>query len=364
MTQTEKKAIRTLTAQLLAIYEATSYIKDDAERYESFIKHLKQAFNKIFKNSDFKKLQHFSGTNIPCDTAYAITAKVDDNVKFAFTISLASFNDFLNLFGTLKQFVASGENKAFFLLEENTISTTKYDPHAPKDKDAEKKTRNYYQICQMPAPRDTPPKISDSEALYDTLILDGTISDTEDFSIVDNFFARPPERFSHFIRLALINFHIYHGGFELIHICRTCNNMFLPERSGDERGIFCTDKCRKAYHDRDNRLFNNCHQNQKNRIKTIQNFIEKNTGSKTTIDPPRQLYAATDCRTCIAIQEAISNNTTIKAGMCPILLSDENFQKLSKEYARIKNELKGNRKKSKKKTYGVEGYSIADDIKF
>jgi hypothetical protein len=96
----------------------------------------------------------------------------------------------------------------------------------------------------------------------------------------------------------------------------------------------------------------------------MQNFIEKILDARIKLASPHPISAVSDCRNCIAVKQAFSNNKKIQAGMCPILLSDNNFQKLSEEYARIKAELKGAKKKSKKKIYGVEDYSIADDIKF
>ena len=384
MSRARKTTIRTLMTLLLELYESINSIIDVEKRFIVFIERLESALRNTAIAFKSKELRQFTGAVTDTDTAYSFKFQIEGSSVFSFTISFASYNDYIALISTLKQFIASGKDKLFFMLEENQLTTKTYNKFIPKgpqsgatqsdgklpnksDDDKNKpeiKTREYYRLCTLPP--DDPLQIGnhDDDALYDALILDGTISDTQDFSIVDDFFTNPPETFSHFIRAILINFHLHNDGFGSIRICKTCQKMFLPERSGDERGLFCTTKCRKSYYDRYNRIFNNCHQNQMNRIRTMQNFIEKTLDARIKLASPDPISAVADCRNCIAVKEAILNDIKIKAGMCPILLSDINFQKLLEEYSRIKAELKGAKKRSKKKIYGVEDYSIADDIEF
>lgn len=382
MSRARKTTIRTLTTQILEVYESIASIEDVEKRFRVFIESLKSALRNTAIAFEAKELSQFTGASADIDTAYAFKFQIEGSSVFSFTISFASCNDYITLISTLKQFIASGKDKTFFILEENQLITKTYNksiskkPQSGATQSAEKlpskseddknkpeiKARDYYRLC--PLPPDDPLQIEnhDDDALYDALILDGTMSDTQDFSIVDDFFLNPPETFSHFIRSTLIHFHLHNDGFGSIRICKTCQKIFLPERSGDERGLFCTTKCQKSYYDRYNRIFNNCHQNQMNRIQTMRNFIEKSLDNRIKFDSPNPISAVSKCRNCIAVKEAISNNTRIKAGMCPILLSDSNFQKLSEEYDRLKLESKNDKKKSKKKVFGVEEYSVSDDI--
>ena len=362
MTAHAKTFFRVIFSQLLSIFEAVSQVNDRNMRYNLFIDRLTNAFNDSFQDLTTKEISKSTGLSNLNDTAYSFKFFNDKNVMYSFTTSYVSFEDYMKLFETLKKFIKDQKHKVFFLLEKNTVNTITHELIYSDKVRENKSTASYYKISQLPTVYNASPNNSDSEELYDALILEGSSSDTDDLSIVKDFFSRPPESFSHFVRSILINYHIHHDGLKSIHICRSCNRIFLPQRSGEDRGIFCTDSCKKNLYNTTNKSFTNCIQNQKRRIETLEKNVNSNNETKKLFADIKTPSIDSNCRKCEAIQSAIANNISVKAGKCPVLLNDASFVLLSEEYRKTKDNQKLNRKTKKSLSSRLEDQKTHRDM--
>lgn len=170
---------------------------------------------------------------------------------------------------------------------------------------------------------------ADAELFYRDFFLSDIVTSDDDVCTIDNFFLCTWRRPSEFVRSAIVNFSIYNDGLSDINFCDNCNKMFIPERSSENRGRFCTPKCQKSSHYNSNEILNRCQSRQRNTINAMANTLSNVT--KRYIEPPRAPSLA-QCRNCKAIIDAEKVGIHISVEECPELRLSPRCEKFILEY--------------------------------
>lgn len=176
--------------------------------------------------------------------------------------------------------------------------------------------------------------------MYTLLVTETLLKDDANDNTVLDFLYCNWNRAINFIKVLFSNYHIEYCGFENIKICKMCKKMFLPQRSGQDRGIFCSQKCQKHYYDSCNSRSIRCIANQRGRVNTIINYLDRHIDFNDVFSC-KPFPSINSCRACSEIE-----SHQVKAGQCPLLLSNEVFSSLVDEYT---NKKQNSRKTKPKK---------------
>ena len=365
MPHTKKYTLRRIVSKLLAIYETILLVKTETRRYRKFVELLREAFGEVFTNVNFeeRKIKPTSRTHV--DVVYVCSFSLPQDVTDSngarvvlsrvLFITYENFKSCMSLLQGLKRHINLDKGMAFIVSEKIDTRSTKYGQNP-----CIITTSESYIISAI---NEHCPEETES-GFFDDLITAGLIDVEDDYSTVRDFFLDSWQRLSDFVRSALINFHVSYGDFCSIHICRACGKIFLPDRSGEERGVFCSNKCQKIYYKKDNKPMTNCIQNQKRRLDTLTGFWDNSEKKKLNLSKIRVPSIGSDCRNCSEIKKAAESGKKVKAGMCPVFLSNDYFLGLTKAYLTKKEDEKRNKPKFQK-TSGFEGdYDVSNAIKF
>jgi DNA-directed RNA polymerase subunit M/transcription elongation factor TFIIS len=111
--------------------------------------------------------------------------------------------------------------------------------------------------------------------------------------------------------------------------CDNCDKLFIPERSSENRGIFCTPECQKSRHYNLNKNLIRCQNKHRNRISAMLDTIS----NKNNIYPTKpKTPSAEQCKECKVFTSAWKNSNKIIAGQCPALLHDQEYIDFVNEY--------------------------------
>lgn len=163
-------------------------------------------------------------------------------------------------------------------------------------------------------------------AIYLRLTLETYDKDDMGRDTVNDFMYAAWGNFIDFVYSAFANFHIEYDGFSNIKLCKECNKMHLPQRSGKERGVFCSQKCQKQYFDKNNKTISRCIANQRRRFYTVTSRTN-DAPDINDVFPENSFPHTEKCRECKILTDA-----TIKAGQCPILQNNKQFMELVEIY--------------------------------
>jgi hypothetical protein len=345
MIQGNKYLLRTIVSDLLDFYEEFSAHEMSIHDYDKAIHRLEMSFKTYFSEVSFHEHPSTSKDE-QHDTPIYIASFLmpfEDSVKNHTSqndiiISYLNIKYALSLIGNLKKCIQLGRHDLIFVLERNTFKKTIF--HMIGKKVIESYvTSSTFKITKK---IDNQCEIVDS--FFNELFTAGAVDINTDYSVATDFFSDFWEYLTDFVRSALINYHIAYGGFGLIHICKVCGKIFLPQKSGEMRGIFCSTLCKNLHYKTNNKVLSTCIQNQKNRINTMTTLcssIESHDLSKNITIPTIEA-----CRDCLLIRK-LEQERSVKAGKCPVLLNDRNFSLLTEAYLKQK-EL--NKIKNKKQT--------------
>lgn len=147
---------------------------------------------------------------------------------------------------------------------------------------------------------------------------------------------------SEFITSALVSYISSYGDFRKLKICQHCKKLCYPKRSGDNRGIFCSEKCRQAHHLHRYGTLANCIAKQRQFIRTRIDFLHKTNDIYSRIynDNLTDVTPKIDtCRRCTAI-----SSKPVDSGECPFVYGNKQILKMSADYYNEKVKLKGHSK--------------------
>lgn len=363
MAHADKVALRIIISKLIDIYEAVSNMPARARRYRSFVNQLSKMFSSVFGDVRVERHKFVGNTQKNSEEHYIFLFPVsgyadglsgDGNDKSVIA-TLSNFDGFLVLFDSLKSCISSGRYMQLFVSGKEIRDFSRYYRQIGGHSFEVNEKSLVYEVSAV-NDKDS----ADENSFFNQLIFFGFIDDEDSPDTVKDFFHGSWRRFPEFVRSALVCFHITYGDFKSIHICKLCGKMFLPERSGDERGLFCSASCRIKYYRSDNKILTNCIQNQKRRLDTLKNYLAKFDDVKTPISKIVIPSVATDCRRCETMKSATEIGSKVKAGMCPVFQKNKYFLEATKLY-REKKEYEKRNKIKKKMTSGFEeSYTVHD----
>ena len=163
--------------------------------------------------------------------------------------------------------------------------------------------------------------------------LQGITADGTLYEHIKNFKEFGWRTFKELIVSAITSYSYEFGGFDKLKICKQCSKLFYPERSGESRGLYCSDECRQKFYYGMNKNYEKCRTKHRQFIRIRLEAL--NDKSFNSISSSTLMPQSTECRKC---QQHIA--TTIKTGECPILRTDLNFINLVSKY----NEFRYNKK--------------------
>jgi len=345
MSQKNKYLLRNIVADLLAAYEDFSTHELSTHDYDSFILNLEKSFKSYFSNVAFKKYQTYPkddqlnrSYHIASFSIYDDDSSETQSLSKNFTITYINLKSALSLIASLKKCIANGYCNLIFVSERNIFKRTTFAINNKETPETDATSMTFKITPHLSAQSE----IVDS--FYIDLMTSGAVDAFEDYSIATDFSSDSWEFFTDFVRSALINYHIAYDDFSLIHICKACGKIFLPQKSGEQRGIFCSIECKNLLYKTNNKVLTNCIQNQKNRINTMATSCssKESDGLISKITLP----SIEDCRNCPSIR-SLEQERSVKAGNCPVLLNDKCFTLLTEAYLKYK-ELKKLKKKKHK----------------
>lgn len=363
MAHADKVALRIIISKLIDIYEAVSNMPARARRYRSFVNQLSEIFVSVFGDVKIERCKFMDDASKKTEEYHILFFPAGDYTQrfgnndgdVSVVVTPNNLVDFLLLFGGLKGCISSGKYIQLFVSGKDMRDFYRYYRQKNGDMyDVNEKSLVY----EVSAVNDT--DSADENSFFNQLIFFGFVDDEDSPDTVKDFFHGSWRRFPEFVRSALVCFHITFGDFKSIHICKLCGKMFLPERSGDERGLFCSASCRIKYYRSDNKILTNCIQNQKRRLDTLKNYLAMFDDVKTPMSKIVIPSVATDCRRCETMKSATEIGSKVKAGMCPVFQKNKYFLEATKLY-REKKEYEKRNKIKKKMTSGFEeSYTVHD----
>lgn len=175
---------------------------------------------------------------------------------------------------------------------------------------------------------------ADAEQFFHDFFLSDITSTEDDNCIVYDFFSFTWERPSEFIRSAIVSFSIHNEGLSAINFCDNCDKMFIPERSSENRGRFCTPECQKSYHYNSNRDYIKCQSRHRNRISAMFDTLSNKTKQHPT---KPKVPSANQCKMCKSLIYSEQDSININAGQCPALICDKKYIDFVNDYNKAIN---------------------------
>ena len=345
MSQENKYLLRSIVADLLAAYEDFSAHELSLQEFDRFILSLERSLHSYFFRVTLNKItsEHAEyQLNNPCYIASFSISDDDSSEKKSllknFTITYFNLKSALSLIGSLKKCIVDGYCNLIFVSERNIFKRTTFAVNNKETPETDAISMTFKIMQHI----DAQSEIADS--FFIDLVTAGAVDAFEDYSIATDFFSDSWEFFTDFVRSALINYHIAYCDLSSIHICKVCGKIFLPQKSGEFRGVFCSTECKNSHYKINNKVLTNCIQNQKNRLNTMATLCR----SKESDDLLSSIILPSieNCRNCPAIN-SLGLESSVKAGKCPLLLNDKNFILLTQAYLKQKELEKTNKKKRK-----------------
>lgn len=153
------------------------------------------------------------------------------------------------------------------------------------------------------------------------------------FEPVANFTEVTWRNFSEFTTSAIVSYSHAFNGFEKLKICKVCEKLFFSNRTGDGRGIYCSNECRHMFYYKENIDYERCRSKHRQfinvRLQKLDYYSLRQIGG--TISMPDRI----SCKKCNSTRSEMP-----KAGDCPSLLDDKDFVLLLEKYKEYKTKKK------------------------
>lgn len=341
MSSVKKGILKSLLSRLLDSYNYLTNIQKKDEGYIHFARCMANIFEFYYGNVTCGPDVHrIYGRE--ADTIYGFyflnNPPLNNECPSELTTGRHDYKNFLKLFSSLHFCIKKGHRKLFRVNEQTTTSKITYKEIGQGLRDsAAEEVKTEYTIDRERFKNNalTTDIYDENDDFFLNAITLGATSFNDDHAIVEDFFDRKTHTTSFdWARNVLLCYHIYYGSFESLKLCKNCDNIHLPERSGFDRGIFCSSKCQKSYFNSKHRSLVNCKTNQRNWIERVAKKCGYSEIISAIVDGI-EMPSIDKCRRCAA-----TKRLKVKAGECPVLNEDVNFIELRNRLSANKNSAK------------------------